>query len=94
MLVLAGRTEELDRVRRALDRARGYRADELRVISLVLIGVQAGEPTNCCGECGPVSYLGINGQRVAVSLERAPADEDVRRALCSRFALITRAVTL
>ena len=43
----------LDRVRHALDRASGYRTDKLRVISLVLIGVQPGELTNCRGECGP-----------------------------------------
>ena len=49
----------------ALDGAGGDGADELGVVSLVLIGVPAGEAADRGGEVGALTDIGIDGHRVA-----------------------------
>src|SRR5580704_17509376 len=49
----------------ALDGAGGDGADELGVVSLVLIGVLAGEAADRGGEAGPLADVAVDGHRVA-----------------------------
>ena len=51
--------------RQALHRAGGDGADELGVVPLVLVGVQAGEPADHGGELGGLPDVGSDGHRVA-----------------------------
>src|SRR5882724_3212527 len=53
--------------RQALHRAGGDSADELGVVPLVLVGVQAGEPADHGGELSALPDVGIDGHRIAGS---------------------------
>src|SRR5256885_13383875 len=55
----------LFRSRQTLHRTGGDGADELGVVSLVLVGVQAGEPADRGGEPGALPDVGVDGHRVA-----------------------------
>src|SRR6201985_1261206 len=66
LILFPGGRPWLDRLgRRALYRAFGDGADELGVVSVVLVGVQTGEPADHGGELGRLPDVGIDGHRVA-----------------------------